>query len=109
MVGIVPIGDDAQLRFGVGPAIVNHGGKAYRAGDEGKFTGLTHLGGAVSLCTRIPMTELLAIRLRAEDYMYQSQLKVRAAGLDATQSVTFDKRFQHDFMLSAGLQLGFRR
>lgn len=109
MIGILPIGKDGQLRLGVGPAIVNRGGKAYRTDGDGKFLGLTDLGGAVSLCTRIPMTELLAIRIRAEDYMYQSQLKVRPVGLDATQSFAFDKRFQHDFMLSAGLQLGFRR
>jgi len=109
MFGILPLGEDAQLRLGMGPAIVNRGGKAYRAEADGKFQGLTDLGGVVSLCTRIPMTELLAIRIRAEDYMYESQLKVRTIGGDASGSFTFDRRFQHDFLFSAGLQLGFRR
>ncbi|MFN8579458.1 MAG: hypothetical protein U0163_00565 [Gemmatimonadaceae bacterium] len=109
MFGILPLGEDAQLRLGMGPAIVNRGGKAYRAEADGKFQGLTDVGGVVSLCTRIPMTELLAIRIRAEDYMYESQLKVRTIGGDASGTFAFDRRFQHDFLVSAGLQLGFRR
>jgi hypothetical protein len=110
MFGILPIGEDAQLRLGVGPAIVNRGGDAFKlqSDAEGKFTGLTNVGGAVSLCTRIPLTRLLAVRLRAEDVMYQSHLKFKSnSGPD--ESFDFDKKFQNDFILSAGLQIGFRR
>ncbi|MFN8581409.1 MAG: hypothetical protein U0163_10585 [Gemmatimonadaceae bacterium] len=110
MVGLLPLGNDSQLRLGFGPAIISRGGNAYKldAESNGKLTGLTDIGGAVSLCTRIPMTSLLAVRLRAEDYMYQSQLKFQSH-TSAAENFNFDKKFQHDFIFSAGLQIGFRR
>jgi hypothetical protein len=92
----------------VGPAIINRGGTAYKDDEEGKFSGLTNVGGAASLCTRIPITGRVALRLRAEDYVYQSRLKFRDAA-DPTGSPSFDKKLQNDLIFSAGLQIGFAR
>lgn len=104
---LLPPAGDVQLRFGVGPAIINRGGTAYKD-DEGEFRGLTNVGGAASLCTRIPLTSRLSLRLRAEDYIYQSRLKFRDA-TDPGFDPRFDRKLQNDLVLSAGLQIGFTR
>jgi len=108
MVGLLPTSGDAQLRFGFGPALISRGGEAYQSTLMGKPKGLTDFGAAASLCTRIPLGNLLAIRVRAEDYMYQARLRWQAATAP-TGNLDFAKRFQHDLVFSAGLQIGFRR
>ena len=108
MFALLPPTSQTQLRFGVGPAIVNRGGTAYKADEDGKFTGLTNVGGAASLCTRIPLAGRLALRLRAEDYFYQARLKFRDAS-SPTDNFNFDRRFQNDLIFSAGLQIGLAR
>jgi hypothetical protein len=108
MVAVLPQTSDFQLRLGVGPAIISRVGSAYKTDDEIKITGKTDFGGAVSLCTKIPLASGVALRLRAEDYMYQAKLGVRNR-FDPASSFDFDKKFQHDFIFSAGLQIGLMR
>lgn len=107
MFALLPPTGDMQLRFGVGPAIINRGGTAYEEDEEGKVRGLTNVGGAASLCTRIPLTSRLSLRLRAEDYIYQSRLSFRDAAPGT--NVRYDRKMQNDLVLSAGLQIGFTR
>lgn len=108
MMNLMPATSDFRLRLGVGPAIINRGGPAYKSDEETKVSGLTDFGGAVSLCTRIPIAGAIAVRLRGETYLYQSQLKIVDRS-DPGSSFNFDRRFQSDFVFSAGLQFGFSR
>ena len=108
MVSLMQLTNDTQLRFGIGPAVINRGGAAYKSDLDGKPKGLTNVGAAASLCTRIPLTNLVAIRVRAEDYMYQARLKWESS-TDPLENMAFGKKFQHDLLFSAGLQIGFRR
>jgi hypothetical protein len=108
MVGLFPTTSDFQLRLGVGPALIAHVGSAYRADAERTITGRTNVGGAVSLCTKVPIANRMALRLRIEDYMYSAELgwTDKASPVDKFK---FDRRFQHDFVLSTGLQIGLMR
>lgn len=106
MVNLMPAASDFRLRFGFGPAVISRAGKAYRSDSETSVSGKTSYGGAFSLCTRVPVRGPLALRLRAEDYLYQSNLKIRDKG-DPSASMSFGRRTQNDFVLSAGLQIGF--
>ena len=108
MVGLFPSTSDFQLRFGVGPAIIQRVGSAYKADAEGRVTGRTDFGGAVSLCTKLPIGTGMALRLRVEDFMYRAKLGWQDKQ-DPSGSFTFDSRFQNDFVLSAGLQIGLMR
>jgi hypothetical protein len=107
MVALFPQTSDFQLRLGAGPAIITRVGSAYKD-EDGEVTGKTDFGGAVSLCTKIPLGSGIALRLRAEDYMYQAKLGVKDRP-DPNDNFTFDKKFQHDFVFSAGLQIGLMR
>jgi hypothetical protein len=106
MFALLPPGEGTQLRLGVGPAVIRRGGTAYEE-DEGEFKGLTNLGGAVSLCTRFALTDRIALRLRAEDFIYRSRLTFHddSPGSDPR----FDKKMQNDLVFSAGLQIGIFR
>lgn len=106
MLNLTPASSAWRVRLGAGPAVIAHGGKAYRDDADQKVTGKTNYGGAFSLCTRIPLTGPFAIRLRAEDYVYQSNVKV-IDKLDPTASFNLGKKTQNDFVLSMGLQFGF--
>ncbi|MFN8581197.1 MAG: hypothetical protein U0163_09510 [Gemmatimonadaceae bacterium] len=106
MVNVMPATSSFRLRLGAGPAVINHGGKAYKTTTDQKMTGLTNYGGAFSLCTRIPLYRSLGIRLRAEDYVYQTNFKVNDR-LDPTASFNLGRKTQNDVVLSAGLQIGF--
>lgn len=108
MVGLFPATSDFQLRFGAGPAIITRIGSAYKADADGKITGRTDLGGALSLCTKVPIGSRVALRLRVEDYMYQARLGWQSATNPAA-SFRYEERFQHDLVLSAGLQIGLMR
>jgi hypothetical protein len=46
----------------------------------------------------------VALRLRGENYMYYSKMGWKS-NIDPTREFSFDSRMQHDFVLSAGLQL----
>jgi hypothetical protein len=107
MMQLLPSTSDFNLRLGFGPAVISRGGTAYKADADGRVTGLTDLGAAISLCTRFDVASKVGIRLRAEDYIYQSRLGWRAT--DPTQSYTFNEKMQHDFAVSAGLQLFLNR
>lgn len=104
MINLLPITERAALRLGVGPAIISRGGSAYTANGSGEFRGLTSPGGTISLCSRIPMTDFLAIRLRAENYMYSSNLTFRTSA-NPSETFTFGSQLQNDFIFSAGLQM----
>lgn len=108
MFALLPPSGDTQLRFGIGPAVIRRGGTAYKADPDGELTGLTNFGGALSLCTRIPLANRLALRLRAEDYVYQARIKFRDP-LDSQNNFSFDRKLQNDFVISAGLHIGFTR
>jgi hypothetical protein len=75
---------------------------------DGKITGLTDVGGAISLCTRIPITRLVALRLRGENFMYSSKLGFEDPA-DRSNNFEFDSKFQNDLLFSAGLQFTFGR
>ena len=108
MVQLLPAESQFNLRFGVGPAIIARGGTAYKEEDGAKMTGLTNYGGVMSLCSRFSLTRTVALRLRAEDYIYQSKIGFRDA-FDPSNNFDLDKKMQHDFVLSAGLQLFMNR
>ena len=108
MVSMLPSTSPMSLRLGVGPALVTRGGSAYKSDEEGKFTGLTDVGGAFSLCTKIPITKLVAVRLRGESFMYSAKLRFEDPA-DPTNNFRFDSRFQSDLLFSAGLQFAFGR
>lgn len=108
MVNLIPLTARSALRLGVGPAIINRVGSAYRADDSGAFSGLTDVGGAISLCSRLPLTNFLSLRLRAENYMYSSKLEFRDFS-NPTGEFSFSSKLQNDFIFSAGLQMVFWR
>jgi len=108
MTQLMPDESAFNMRFGIGPAIISHGGTAYKGDSDGKITGLTDYGAAVSLCTRIAFTPSVAMRLRAENYMYYSKMGWKSS-IAPSEDLTFDSRLQHDFVLSAGLQLFLNR
>ena len=98
---------DFNMRLGFGPAIISRGGAAYRADADGRITGTTDLGAAVSLCTRLDFTRSLGVRVRVEDYIYQGRLGWRSA--NSAESFAFPEKMQHDFVISAGLQVFLNR
>jgi hypothetical protein len=104
MTQLLPSTSRFNLRFGVGPAVISHGGEAYKADSKGEMTGLTDLGAALSLCTRLPLTSSISLRLRAENYLYQAKL-----GYDdrivRSNDISFDSKLQNDLMFWVGLQL----
>lgn len=104
MVNIMPLTARSALRLGVGPAIISRGGSAYKADDNGDFSGLTDFGGAISLCSRLPLTNFLSLRVRAENYMYSSKLSYRDFS-GSTDEFSFGSKLQNDFIFSAGLQM----
>jgi hypothetical protein len=108
MVNLLPLTDRTALRLGVGPAIISRGGSAYRADEDGEFGGLTDFGGAISLCTRLPVTDFMSLRVRAENYMYSSKLHFRDSA-NPTEEFRFGSKLQNDFIFSAGLQMVFWR
>jgi hypothetical protein len=104
MVQLLPRTSEFNLRLGLGPAIVSRAGKAYTSDSEGKVTGKTDIGGVLSLCSRMPLSKMVSVRLRAEDYMYSGKIGYKSS-VSPTESLNFDSRFQHDLVFSAGLQL----
>lgn len=104
MVQLFPQTSDFNLRLGLGPAIVSRAGKAYSSDAEGKVTGKTDIGGVLSLCSRVPVSNMIAVRLRAEDYMYSGKIGYKSS-VSPADNLSFDSRFQHDLVFSAGLQL----
>jgi hypothetical protein len=108
MLSMLPSTSAMNLRLGIGPALVTRGGSAYKSDELGKFTGLTDVGGVVSLCTKIPVTKLVAVRLRGESFMYSAKLGFKDP-VDPTNNFKFDSRFQNDLLFSAGLQFAFGR
>lgn len=107
VLALLPTTNKVNLRLGIGPAIVNRSGSAFKS-DEVQLKGLTTVGGALSLCTKIPLTNVLAVRVRAEDYMYQSKLKLRDRANPADE-FSFNRKFQSDLLFSAGLQISLYR
>lgn len=108
MVSMLPQTSPMNLRLGIGPALVSRGGSAYKSDELGKYTGLTDVGGAVSLCTKIPVTKLVAVRLRGESFMYSARLGFKDPA-NPTNNFKFDSKFQNDLLFSAGLQFAFGR
>lgn len=108
MVQLLPQTSDINLRLGFGPAIVSRAGKAFSSDAEGKVTGKTDIGGVLSLCSRLPVTNKIGLRLRAEDYMYSGKIGYKSS-VSPADNLSFDSKFQHDLVFSAGLQLFLNR
>jgi outer membrane protein W len=108
MLQVLPQTSDFNLRLGFGPAIISRAGSAYGSDAQLKVTGKTDIGAALSLCSRVPVSSNVSVRLRAEDYMYSGKLGFKSAVTPA-DNFTFDSRFQHDLVFSAGLQLFLNR
>lgn len=88
---------DASTGFlaGVGVGLVAHGGDAYDGA-----TGTTDFGGSVMVGVRSRITSQLTVRLEFEDYLYSASFG---------PSPNTDSKFQHDFVASVGLSIGFGR
>jgi hypothetical protein len=108
MIQALPQRSGLNLRIGLGPAVITRGGPAYRSGSAGRMTGLTDVGGALSLCTRVPVNRFANVRLRAEDLIYQARQRWESQSI-AGAAVVSDPRMQHDFVISLGLQLNLVR
>lgn len=106
MFQLFPEGSEYNVRFGAGPALITRSGPAFKP-DNGTFSGLTDIGAAFSLCTRFSITPNFGVRLRAEDYLYRSDLAFM--GNAATDKLNLGSKMQHDFILSTGLQIFLSR
>ena len=94
---------DYNVRLGFGPALITRSGSAYASNATGSYSGLTDVGAVISLCTRLRLTDMFSLRLRGEDYIYQSNVGFKN---DLTgQSIAFGDRKQSDFVFSLGLQM----
>lgn len=107
MFQLLPAESDYNLRLGFGPAVITRNGSAYKDTD-GKFTGLTDVGAALSLCSRIRLTDAFALRLRAEDYIYQAKLGFKS-NTNPSDNITLAERRQSDFVFSVGFQMFLNR
>ena len=108
MVQVLPQDSPFNLRFGVGPAIISRNGSAYKSEGGDKITGLTDVGAAMSLCSRLALTPNLGLRLRVENYMYKARLGYESS-VSPSDNYKFDSRMQNDLVLSAGLQVFLNR
>jgi hypothetical protein len=108
MAEALPPESGLNLRVGIGPALVMHAGPAYRSVAEGTMTGLTDVGAALSLCSRVHVGGHANIRLRAEDLIYQARQTWESHTV-AGAALTSEPRLQHDFVISVGLQLNLTR
>jgi len=108
MIQVLPQESDFNLRFGIGPALITRNGSAYKSDVEGKVTGLTDFGAAMSLCSRLALSPNVGLRLRVENYMYKAKIGYESFG-SPSNSLAFDSRTQNDFVLSAGLQFFLNR
>jgi hypothetical protein len=107
LIHLLPAQSKFNVRLGLGPAVINRGGTAYKSDEGEEVTGLTDFGAAMSLCTRIPLTSNAGIRLRAENFLYQTKLGLKdAVGVG---DLKFKAKTQNDLVFSAGLQLFFNR
>jgi outer membrane protein W len=107
LVQLLPSESDYNLRLGFGPALITRNGSAYK-NIEGKYTGLTDMGAALSLCSRLRLTDNLGLRLRAEDYVYQAKIGFKS-DVNPSNNITLDERRQSDFVFSLGFQMFLNR
>jgi outer membrane protein W len=106
MLQMLPASSSYNLRFGLGPAVIHRGGAAFDPNADGQFSGVTDVGAAMSLCTRLPLSTNVALRFRAENYLYQA--KLRYEGRMHSDDMSFDSRLQNDLVFSLGLQFWSR-
>jgi hypothetical protein len=104
MVQLLPPESDYNVRLGFGPALITRNGSAFKSGAEGSYTGLTDIGAVISLCTRMRLTDNFSLRLRGEDYMYESKIGFKSSA-SPSQTFSFDSRKQNDFVFSLGFQV----
>jgi len=107
LVQLLPSESDYNLRLGFGPALITRNGSAYKD-IAGKYTGLTDMGAAISLCSRLRLTDNLGLRLRAEDYIYQAKVGFQS-NVNPSDNITLDERRQNDFVFSLGFQMFLNR
>jgi len=103
MMQVLPPESDFNLRFGIGPAFISRSGSAYKD-DNMKLTGLTDVGAAMSLCSRMALTSSTALRLRVEDYVYRTKLGFESY-TTPSDNFSLDARTQNDFVVSLGFQI----
>ena len=103
MTQLLPPQSKYNLRFGIGPALVTRSGKAFQADANGEVSGLTDIGAAMSLCTRIPLKDNVGLRLRAENFLYQAKLRYDSRVARAND-LLFPSKVQNDLVFSIGFQ-----
>ena len=99
---LTPQNAPAEMYFGVGPALLVAGGKAYQDVGGAKIDRGTNVGGVGSFGFRWKLMPSMALKLGAESYLYSTQLKF----VDKTtpsNNFKFDSQFQTDFVFHAGL------
>ena len=106
MIQLLPRTSAYNLRLGLGPAVIHRGGAAFDTDADGQFSGVTDVGAAMSLCTRIPLATNFALRLRAENFLYQAKLNYE--GRMTADNMSFDSRIQNDLVFSIGFQFWSR-
>lgn len=102
---LAPPSRGTELYFGVGPSVIFSGGDAFAAGtfeSDVKFERSTDLGGVASINFRHQLSNLMALKLGAESYLYSVSLKAKDP-TNSANSYTFDSKFQSDFMFTGGL------
>ena len=102
LVKVTPQNAPAEMYFGVGPALLVAGGKAYQEDAGVKVDRGTNVGGVGSFGFRWKLTPAMALKLGAESYLYPAQLKF-VDKTDPTNNFKFDSKFQTDLVLHAGL------
>jgi hypothetical protein len=83
-------GTPFMLHFGAGPALIIHGGDAYE-----DWEGTTDIGGSIIFGGTYDVSDMVAIRFNAQDFMYQA--KFDQAGLET------DGKFQNDLVFTGGV------
>lgn len=99
---VTPQNAPAEMYFGVGPALLVAGGKAYQDAGGSKIDRGANVGGVGSFGFRWKLTPAMAFKFGAESYLYSTQLKY-VDSTDPTNNYKFDSKFQTDFVVHAGL------
>jgi hypothetical protein len=95
LVRVSPPGAPTSFHVGGGLGLVGHGGDAYGT------SGMTRFGGILGAGVAFKAGSLLALRLDAEDHLYNAHFS--SGGTSKS-----DYKFQNDLVLSVGLAVGGR-
>lgn len=102
--GITPHTSPQLFYVSGGPAVIGASGSAYNAQNGIKTDRSTSFGGVLGVGARLHMTDLLCLKLGADDYMYNAHIKMYDT-TDPTSRIDFGSKFQNDLVFSAGVSL----